>query len=231
MASEDRRFYQHGGVDVRGLARALLYLGRHGGGSTITQQVVKNTLLTHSRTLTRKGAELYLALVLERQASKATILERYLNSVYWGHGIVGVAGAAAAYFGKAPSQLDLNEAALLAGMLPGPERRTPFHSPAAADRGEVGPWPLMGTWMSRCLCCLACAASHQACARFPSPYACAARRQVLRSMAEMGVISRYEARRIADLGLPTSLMKRPFPSAPSPSPYPRSGETPQCEVV
>lgn len=62
--------------------------------------------------------------------------EHYLNAVYWGHGIYGVAGAAAAYFGKSPADLDLNEAATLAGMLPGPEHRTPFHSPAAGNRGD-----------------------------------------------------------------------------------------------
>ena len=126
MASEDKRFFRHRGVDVFGLARAILSLGRLGGGSTITQQLAKNVALSHSRTLTRKAVELVLAMSIETKMNKRAILEAYLNSVYWGHGLWGIAGASAVYFRKKPSELKLGEAALLAGPPPkGPEARRP----------------------------------------------------------------------------------------------------------
>ncbi|KAK9809151.1 hypothetical protein WJX72_010250 [[Myrmecia] bisecta] len=134
VSSEDRRFFTHHGVDANGVLRAVLSLGRHGGGSTITQQVVKNLVLSDSRTLSRKVAELALAMLLEAHAPKSHILELYLNHVYYGHGIVGVSQAAAAYFGKQPAQLSTSEAALLAGVLPAPESLSPFRDAQAARR-------------------------------------------------------------------------------------------------
>ncbi|CAG9467553.1 unnamed protein product [Pedinophyceae sp. YPF-701] len=134
IAAEDRRFHAHAGVDWRGVARALLSLGAAGGGSTITQQVVKNELVGSSRTVSRKACEAFLAVAVERCVSKSELMARYLNSAYWGHGIYGIAAASAAYFGKRASDLDVNEAALLAGMLPAPEALSPFNSPAGADR-------------------------------------------------------------------------------------------------
>ena len=121
VAAEDRRFFFHPGVDIRGLARAVLTLGTSGGGSTITQQLVKNMLLSQDRTITRKLVEMGLALAVERRLTKPQLLEEYLNNVYWGHGIYGVTSAAAAFFRKTPRQLTLGEASLLAAMLPAPE--------------------------------------------------------------------------------------------------------------
>ena len=137
VASEDKRFFRHRGVDVFGLARAILSLGRLGGGSTITQQLAKNVALSHSRTLTRKAVELVLAMSIETKMNKRAILEAYLNSVYWGHGLWGIAGASAVYFRKKPSELKLGEAALLAGILPAPEHLSPFRNPEGALRARA----------------------------------------------------------------------------------------------
>jgi len=136
VASEDRRFFNHNGVDVRGLTRAVVTLGGQGGGSSITQQLVKNVLLSHDRTLTRKAVEMLLAVALEAKLTKPQLLEEYLNNIYWGHGLYGVASATAAYFRKRPCDLTLGEAALLAGMLPAPELLSPFRNPEAAMRAQ-----------------------------------------------------------------------------------------------
>ena len=134
VATEDHRFFQHAGVDARGLARAVGSLGRRGGGSTITQQLVKNLVLSSDRTVSRKVAEILLSLKVEHVLTKDELLEAYLNHVYWGHGVYGVAGAAASYFGKTPKELDVGEAALLAALLPAPEALSPYANPAGARR-------------------------------------------------------------------------------------------------
>ncbi|AWN23861.1 peptidoglycan glycosyltransferase [Deinococcus irradiatisoli] len=133
ITSEDRRFYDHGGVDVLGIARGLLkgiFQNDLEGGSSITQQVVKNTLLTNlksARTPERKFKEAVLAYQLEDQFSKDQILNAYLNVIYWGDGgkndIIGIGSAAQAYFRKPASQLNLAESAYLAVLIPAPNTR------------------------------------------------------------------------------------------------------------
>src|SRR5512142_3140621 len=121
VAIEDRRFYQHYGVDPFGIARALvanvLHRGVAQGGSTITQQLAKNLFLTQERTVTRKLQEVLLALWLERRFSQTQILEMYLNRVYFGSGAYGIEQASQRYFGKSAKQITLAEAALLAGLV------------------------------------------------------------------------------------------------------------------
>ncbi len=126
--SEDRRYFQHYGVDVVRLFGALYALlrGDVQGGSTITTQVIKNTLLkdlAQARTLERKVKEWALALELERRYTKEEILEMYLNVVPWGGNVVGLAGAAEAYFGKDPAALTLAEGLYLASLVPAPNAR------------------------------------------------------------------------------------------------------------
>ena len=142
VAVEDRGFYRHIGVDPRGIARAavhdVLSLGVRQGGSTITQQLARNVYLTRSRTLTRKLAEVILALQLERAYTKSEILELYLNQIYFGEGAYGVQVAAKTYFGKEVSQLTLAESALLAGLPKAPEYYSPFEDEQrAVDRRDL----------------------------------------------------------------------------------------------
>ena len=143
LAAEDRRFYEHKGVDARGIARAAVRNVESGsadqGGSTITQQLVKNTLVTPERTLNRKVREAALALGLERSLTKDQILERYLNTVYFGQGAYGVGAAARVYFGHPATSLSLPEAALLAGLIRSPNNADPIRAPkaAAARRATV----------------------------------------------------------------------------------------------
>jgi len=136
VAVEDFRFYQHRGVDLIGIARALLVNLRAGetvqGGSTITQQVAKNLFLHPRRTLERKFEELALALLLEARFTKEQILELYLNSSYFGEGSYGVESAAQTYFGKSVSNLTLAESALLAGLLQAPSAYSPYKHPEKA---------------------------------------------------------------------------------------------------
>lgn len=136
IAAEDARFYEHKGIDLKGLARALkVNLDRRGvvqGGSSITQQVVKNLFLTPERTAQRKLAEMWMAIQVEQRYSKAQILELYMNQVYWGHNAYGVQAAAINYFGKSVKNLNLAEGALLAGLLTGPELYSPYHNKQAA---------------------------------------------------------------------------------------------------
>ncbi|KAL0011460.1 hypothetical protein SO802_006568 [Lithocarpus litseifolius] len=129
VAYEDRRFFMHHGVDPVGIARAVLSFSSRGGGSTITQQLVKNTFLKNERTLSRKVVEMVLALALERTMSKRRILSCYMNKIYWGHGIYGIKSASIFYFGKHPSLLSLGESAMLAGIIPAPELRSPLRDP------------------------------------------------------------------------------------------------------
>jgi penicillin-binding protein 1B len=141
LAIEDRRFFEHPGVDPGGLVRALLRnagderLGQ--GGSTITQQLVKNTYLSPEKTLQRKYAEAMLALALERRLSKQDIFALYCNEIYLGQrGVVGVRGikeAADVFFGKELRDLTLTEAATLAGMIQSPTHYSPLRHPEAAQ--------------------------------------------------------------------------------------------------
>jgi len=142
FAVEDQRFESHHGLDVRRIGGALLAnlkAGRiHQGGSTITQQLVKNVLLSHRRTPLRKAREAALALAIEARHDKAEILEAYLNEIYLGYDgrrpIHGVGAAARYYFGKEVSRLGLAEAALLAGMIQAPNRTTPIRHERQARR-------------------------------------------------------------------------------------------------
>ena len=137
IATEDRRFHDHFGVDPVGLARALYRNYRAGavveGGSTITQQLAKNLFLTPARTIERKFQEMLLALWLEMKYSKKKILELYLNRVYFGAGSYGVEAAAKRYFGKSARQVTLSEAALLAGLLKAPSRYAPTRNARRAE--------------------------------------------------------------------------------------------------
>lgn len=142
IAVEDRRFYDHHGVDPRALARAIVVNLRAGqvaqGGSTITQQVAKNLFLTPDRTLARKIKEALLALKLEQRFTKEEILSLYLNRVYFGAGTYGIEAAAERYFGKPAKDLTVYQAALLAGLLKAPSRYNPVRDPdLAKTRAEI----------------------------------------------------------------------------------------------
>jgi penicillin-binding protein 1A len=142
VAIEDRRFFDHFGIDIIGLARAIvvnLTEGRSAqGGSTLTQQVAKNVFLTNEKSLKRKVQEALLALWLERRYSKDQILGIYLNRVYLGGGAWGIDAASQRYFGKPATQLNLYEAAAIAGLLRAPTRLTPIRDPVAtAGRAQV----------------------------------------------------------------------------------------------
>jgi penicillin-binding protein 1A len=141
IATEDRRFYSHFGIDPIGLARAAFANFRAGhvvqGGSTITQQLAKNLFLTPNRTFTRKIQEALLALWLEHKFSKPEILEIYLNRVYLGAGTYGVDAAAHRYFDKSAREVSLYEAAVIAGLLRAPSRFSPANDKErAAQRAE-----------------------------------------------------------------------------------------------
>ena len=137
LAIEDQRFFEHGGVDYRGLARAVwtnLGAGRSlQGGSTITMQLVKNLILSPERRLRRKLQEIRIAWALEDQLSKTEILELYLNRIYLGARAYGVEAAAQRYFGKSSTQLSLAEAALLAALPKAPSRLDPTVNLEAAQ--------------------------------------------------------------------------------------------------
>ena len=136
VAIEDRRFFEHAGVDGRGLLRAMvvnLHKGRFAqGGSTLTQQLAKNLFLTPERSIERKVKELVLALWLERRFEKNDLLSIYLNRVYLGSGTYGVEAAAQRYFGISARDIDVYQAALLAGLLRAPSRLNPLYDTAAA---------------------------------------------------------------------------------------------------
>src|SRR5437762_11966490 len=143
LAREDTRFYEHGGIDWRGVARALLRDIASGsakeGASSITQQLARNSLPLGGRTISRKLLEAMVALRIERQFTKQQILELYVNRIYFGNGCYGVETASQAYFGKSASQLNLPEAALLAGLIRSPNRFSPLKNPqgAAVQRNVV----------------------------------------------------------------------------------------------
>lgn len=136
VAIEDRRFFDHSGVDAEGIARAVVTDVKAGavveGGSTITQQLVRNLYISQERTLERKVKEACLALKLDRSWSKQRILGSYLNSVYYGHLAYGVEAAAQTYFSKPAKRLTLAESALLAGLTQAPSAYDPFVEPRKA---------------------------------------------------------------------------------------------------
>ncbi|MDZ4169981.1 MAG: PBP1A family penicillin-binding protein [Coriobacteriia bacterium] len=138
VAAEDRRFWEHNGVDVEGIIRALRANTQAGevrqGGSTITQQLVKLLFTEGERTLDRKVREALLAYEFEARADKDRVLETYLNTVYFGNGAYGVESAARRYFGQSTSALSLAESATLAGIIRSPTRYDPTNDPEAARR-------------------------------------------------------------------------------------------------
>ncbi|MFB5197076.1 transglycosylase domain-containing protein [Neobacillus sp. KR4-4] len=142
VAIEDRRFYQHSGVDLIGTSRALVRdlkaRGMVEGGSTITQQLTKNTLLTSQKTLNRKMEEVFLALQIEREYSKLEILQMYLNQIYFGNGAWGIKKAASKYFAKEVKDLSISESALLAGLIKAPSSLNPYeHMEKATERRNL----------------------------------------------------------------------------------------------
>ncbi len=138
VAIEDRRFYEHYGVDPLGIGRALianvLHRGVAQGGSTLTQQLAKNLFLTQERTVTRKLQEVLLAVWLERKFTKTQILELYLNRVYFGSGAYGIEQASLRYFGKPAKQMNVAEAAMIAGLVKSPTRLAPNRNFDAAEK-------------------------------------------------------------------------------------------------
>lgn len=138
VSIEDERFWTHQGVDPKGILRALSRNSRSGatsqGGSTITQQLIKNTLLSREKTLSRKLEEASLALQIERNYTKHFILEQYLNTIFFGNRSYGVQLASRNYFGHGLDQLTLPEAALLAGLIQSPAALDPYKHPDAAKR-------------------------------------------------------------------------------------------------
>ena len=133
IAIEDHDYYKHGAIAAEGILRALLANAIAGevvqGGSTLTQQFVKNIFLTHEQSMERKISEALLSLILEEQYSKDEILELYLNTTYFGAGANGVKQAAAVYFGKAPSALTLAECAVIAALPYAPSALNPLENP------------------------------------------------------------------------------------------------------
>ena len=128
VATEDRSFYKNDGINYGRFFLAIVTAGRSGGGSTITQQLAKNAYLSQDQTVERKAKEFFLALELTKKYSKEQILTMYLNNAYFGNGIWGVEDASKKYFGVSASQLTLDQAATLAGMLKGPELYNPLNS-------------------------------------------------------------------------------------------------------
>ncbi|WP_409294841.1 PBP1A family penicillin-binding protein [Peribacillus sp. SCS-26] len=132
VAIEDRRFYEHGGIDYKGIFRAAVTNLKAGGvvqgGSTLTQQLTKNSLLSSERTYKRKIKEYFLAKEVERKFTKDEILEMYLNQIYFGHGAWGIKKAAQIYFGKPVEDLTVSESALLAGLVKAPGDMDPYKS-------------------------------------------------------------------------------------------------------
>jgi penicillin-binding protein 1A len=139
LAAEDIRFYEHGGIDFRGIGRAIYTYIRWGevqGGSTITQQLAKNYFLTQEQTLSRKLHEAFIALQIEQKYTKNEILEMYMNQIYFGQGAYGVETAANTYFGKHVQDLDLAQCAMIAGIPKSPNYYSPLSNPKAAKERQ-----------------------------------------------------------------------------------------------
>src|SRR5215467_778189 len=143
LAREDTRFYEHKGIDWRGVLRALTRdvtsMSAKEGASSLTMQLARNSLPLGGRTFSRKLLEAMVALRIEREFTKQQILELYINRIYFGTGCYGVETASQAYFGKNASKLNLSYAALLAGLIRSPHRFSPLHNPesAAVQRDAV----------------------------------------------------------------------------------------------
>ncbi|RUS47882.1 transglycosylase domain-containing protein [Cohnella sp. AR92] len=142
VAVEDKRFFEHDGMDVRGIVRAfatnLSAGGTVQGGSTITQQLAKNVFLSQERTWSRKWNEVLLAKKIEERYSKQAIITMYLNQIYYGEGAWGIERAAKVYFGKGAKELSLSESAMLAGLVKAPSALTPYKNPdKAKERRNV----------------------------------------------------------------------------------------------
>ncbi|WP_022670425.1 penicillin-binding protein 1A [Hippea alviniae] len=141
LAAEDARFYEHGAIDIVGIVRALVVDIMQGkiiqGGSTITQQLVKNIYLTPARTIKRKVKEIILAYRLEKELSKDKILELYLNTVYFGDGAWGVEAAARTYFNTHAKDLTIAQSALLAGLVAAPSYYNPYKHPQRARKRTI----------------------------------------------------------------------------------------------
>lgn len=142
VATEDSRFYQHKGIDFRGIIRAVYQDIREGGkvqgGSTITQQLVKNIFFSQGKSISRKLWEMAYAIRIEQQYSKGQILEFYMNSIYLGHDAWGVQAASKVYFGKNVADLNVSECAMIAGLAKSPEYYSPFRNPRqAVDRRNL----------------------------------------------------------------------------------------------
>jgi len=128
VATEDRSFYKNSGINYGRFFLAILTAGRSGGGSTITQQLAKNAYLSQDQTVERKAKEFFLALEINKKYSKKEILTMYLNNAYFGNGVWGIEDASKKYFGVSASELTLDQSAVLAGMLKGPEIYNPLYS-------------------------------------------------------------------------------------------------------
>src|SRR3954453_4934754 len=136
LVREDTRFFEHGGIDWRGVARAvyrdIMSAAAKEGASSITQQLARNSLPLGGRTLSRKVLEAMVALRIERDFTKQQILELYVNRIYFGAGCYGVQTASLAYFGKDAAKLNLSESAILAGLIRSPNRFSPLKNPEGA---------------------------------------------------------------------------------------------------
>src|SRR3989440_2513183 len=143
LAREDARFFEHGGIDWRGIARALvrdiMSASTKEGASSITQQLARNSLPLGGRTLSRKILEAMVALRIEKDFTKQQILEAYVNRIYFGAGCYGVQTASLAYFGKDAAKLNLSQSAIPAGFIRSPNRFSPLRNPegAAVQRDTV----------------------------------------------------------------------------------------------
>ena len=146
LSAEDKNFFNHPGVDARGVTRAFIRNVKNifsnkrlEGASTITQQVAKNFLLTNEVSLKRKIKEAILAFRIEKAYTKKRILELYLNEIYLGQGTYGVASASLEYFDKSVKELDYNEAALLAALPKAPSKYNPYKDISLAKKRRIGP--------------------------------------------------------------------------------------------
>ncbi len=141
VAVEDQRFFRHGGVDLLAVCRALLNDLKAGsfveGGSTITQQLAKNLYFSQDKELTRKAAEVFMALALEQEYSKEDIFELYVNSIYFGDGYYDVGSACEGYFGKETEEMTQYESTLLAGIPNAPSKYAPTKNPDLAARRQL----------------------------------------------------------------------------------------------
>ncbi|MFC0300703.1 PBP1A family penicillin-binding protein [Virgibacillus soli] len=136
VATEDRRFYEHAGVDMKSVTRAvfrdIIARSKTEGASTITQQLAKNLFLTNDKTWMRKTKEVMIAIYLDRHYSKKELLELYMNSIYFGHGVYGIEAAANKYFSKSVQDLTVAEGAMLVGIVKAPNGYSPINHPDKA---------------------------------------------------------------------------------------------------